>query len=93
MQIPIEDLDNVPVKYLQQAFEESSVDAQQGANNMGWFHSNETADSSRFLRTIGLRPINQSRADRPDSYRTHVKYELAVRLAEAMQYDPVDLGL
>lgn len=92
--IPIEDLDAVPVFYLCRAFHESGIDAAEGANNMGWFHSkNDIPDSSRFLRTIGLRPMRESKDGEPSIYRKTVKYEQAVKLCEAMHYDPIDLGL
>lgn len=92
--VPVEDLDRVPVEYLQHAFERSGISPAAGANNMGWFHSKSaTPDSTRFLRTIGLRPMHEASNGSPAQFREKVPYDLAVTLLEACHFDPCDYGL
>jgi hypothetical protein len=53
------------------------------------------ADSSRLMRVLGMRPRPASggRPNEKPYFSTHVPYDLAVALAEALDLDPVDAGV
>lgn len=92
--VPVEDLTKVPVAYLQHAFYRMGADAFGLANNMGWIHNrNDAPDSSRALRTLGLRPMREAKGSEPAQYRETIKYKLAVEILEALHLDAMDYGL
>lgn len=61
------------------------------AERLGWRDKHGCLDSPRVRRALGLRP-EQTNAGRI-RLRETVGYETALRLCEAMDIDPVDIGL
>lgn len=66
---------------------ERGQDAPEIARRMD-FLSRGRADTARLRRTLGLVPMY--RCKKPN---THVTYDTAVRLCEALEMDPVDAGV
>lgn len=92
--VPVEDLSDVPVEYLQHAFYRMGGNSFSLASNMGWIHTrNDAPDSSRAMRTLGLTPMRKAKNGHPATYRETLKYALAIELLEAMHLDGVDYGL
>ena len=70
------------------------------AVRMGWVRKDRgeiTGDTTTLERALGMRPqaASSKRGKRygGGEFRTHVPYELAVRLCRAMDADPVDMGV
>lgn len=94
----------VPVADLQRAFRDSGLSAAEAALRCGWTRwkrpspanrgraVREAGDGSRFLRTIGLRKV-QNRGGYPAVYRGGVQYDTAVRIIRGLDLDPVEYGI
>lgn len=88
--------DLVPVEPLREAFNDRPhLSAGALARNLGWYRkrsgwSVRKPDITRVKRTLGLMPY---RSNGRVLVRTHVQYHRAVELAEAMNVDPVEVGI
>ena len=85
---------SVPVDELQRAFLDSGLAASEVARRCGWMAMNrgrKRPDQSRFLRLIGLR--DYSPATRANHPKTHLRVDIALKICEAMNIDPMDVGL
>lgn len=81
----------VPNDALRQAFLESPMSAAEVARAVGWFDSKGgCADGTRVRRTLGLRPAHENGQAR---VYQRVGSRNAVKIAEALGLDPVEIGL
>lgn len=62
------------------------------AERLGWYDQCRRLDSARVRRVLGLRPYPMGHG-RGSRIRQEVTYDMAVRLCEAMDLDPVDFDL
>jgi hypothetical protein len=79
-------VDDIPTDVVREAFERSGLTLSQVAKNLGWV--TQVPDVGRVSVMIGRKPD-------PKYKRPHatMRYDSALKLCEAMGYDPVDLGL
>ncbi len=88
--------DLVPVAPLREAFEERPhLTAGDIARNLGWWRKRSgwevaSPDITRVKRTLGIAPY---RSNGRTLVRTQIQYHRAVELAEAMNVDPVEVGI
>jgi hypothetical protein len=88
----------IDITALRDAFKASGKTAADVARGMGWTckisprgkPARRVADGPRALRAMGCKPYHDRNG--PRTKRT-CSYEMAVRLAEAIGVDPVDVGL
>ena len=85
---------SVPVDALQEAFRRSEKSAADLARALGMIRPDqESADTSRILRLLGLRSPG-FRADRkPSPPKRTIDYDMAVRIANALGVDPTEVGV
>jgi hypothetical protein len=85
----------VEVALLREAFLRSGLTAGDVARVLGWRAAGSQrgrADSQRVKRYLGITPYPGTRGY-PPRLRERFSYEMAVKLAEAIGVDPVDVGL
>lgn len=84
----------VPRAPFVEAYERSGLPPSEVAKRLGWINSGTgMGDSTRVLRALGLRPDS---AHGYKSFRPrhgYLSYDLGVRLARALDVDPVDVGV
>jgi hypothetical protein len=76
----------IDVAPIREAFEQARISKGELANRLGWTRPN----IDQVNRALGYRPDSNSRGR---STRQRMSYTLALRIAEAMNVDPVDLDL
>jgi hypothetical protein len=94
----------VDLRPLREAFLASRLSADEVARRLGWmrfprrrrggkvYGPHMIADESRVKRTLGLR-VHKCGRDSKSRLRQSCSYEMALKLAEAIGVDPVDVGL
>jgi hypothetical protein len=94
----------VDLRPLREAFLASRLSADEVARRLGWmrfprrrrggkvYGPHEEADGSRVKRALGLRAHKSGQGSMPQ-LRQSCSYEMALKLAEAIGVDPVDVGL
>jgi hypothetical protein len=78
----------VEVADLQEAFRRTGMTKCELAHRLGWMRPNV----DKVNRYLGFRPDSGSRGVRKEP-RQRLSYEVALELADAMDVDPVDVGL
>lgn len=94
----------IPVDPFREAFEQrrdrDGLTLSRLADELGWYRKRTgqrknagqmMADSQRVSRVLGITPFHDGRGH--TSVRTALSYDLAVRLAEALDLDPRDVGI
>lgn len=82
----------VPVEVVREAMERVGLTPGELAVRLGWSDRNGRPDVSRVRRALGLADITQKSPGSAKRNKT-VRYETAVKMAEALGYYPVDWGL
>ena len=95
------EMETVPLQPFREAFKRSGLNAAEVALRMGYVRSrrvDQTGDATRLLRLLNL--VDSSHTIKKGKrygggLKVHdeIRYDLAVRLAEAMDVDPVDVGI
>lgn len=76
---------------LREAFLNSPFNAGQVAKSCGWLKDGVTGDSSRVLRPLGLKAYKNGQG--MTTTNRNIDYDNALKIAEALGLDPVDVGL
>jgi hypothetical protein len=90
----------VDVVPLREAFVASGLTGGEVAQRLGWTKphwrypttARPVGDQSRVKRVLGLRQYNPGQGY-PSRYRERMTYDMAVRMAEALNVDPFEVGL
>lgn len=82
----------IPIALLREAFERSGLTPAQVARSLDWYDSRGYLDGHRVKRALGICPTGFGRGYGNKRIRS-TTYNRAVKLAEAIGADPVDLGL
>lgn len=91
--------DRVTVAPLAEAFQRSGLTLGYVCRHLGWtrpypdYPNGGKPDTTRLARALGLAPMWNPRTRRFDILAQGVNYDLAVRIADAIGVDPVDVGL
>ncbi len=81
----------VPVAPFREAFERSGMSASEVCRRLGWIDSRGKPESTRLLRSLGLK--DHYHRDGVRRLTQNIDYERAVRIARALDVDPVDVGV
>lgn len=82
----------IPVAPLREAFERSGLTAAEVARVLDWRDPRGRIDGRRVKRALGIVPVAMGRGYGPKCVRS-TSYERALKLADAIGVDPVDVGL
>jgi hypothetical protein len=82
----------VPNAELREAFERSGLTPAEVAVRLGWVMPDGRGDGRRVLRKLGLLGSHRNREGRARVQRS-TRADIAVAIADALGYAPVDLGL
>lgn len=78
----------VPNKEIREAFLRSALSASDVANYCGWFRGKyKQADDTRVNRALGLMKVKNKSGY---AFNKRMHEETALKIIEAMNYDPVD---
>lgn len=86
----------VDVKPLREAFLNSGLGPAELARRLNWFDSKGNADASRLNRQLGIQTYQLSSTKKRYKHtfrRQKMSYDTALKIAEAMHLDPIDVGL
>lgn len=82
----------VSIAPLREAFERTGLTATEVARSLNWYDHRGRADGQRVKRALGILPSAMGRGCGSKCIRS-TSYERAVKLADAIGIDPVDVGL
>jgi hypothetical protein len=84
-------IDNRPIREAVETAVRNGTSYNEICNRLGWSTPDGNGDTSRLRRRIGAMPYLAGNGVQGRSHTIH--YDVAVSIADAINVDPVDLGL